>query len=161
MVRVLVGMDGSELARHAASTALGLLGDDVELTAVTVVAPPPPHVLGAGVVPVTPLPEATSEQATTALLRNAEAELVRAVGPLGVNARTQVLLGDAGAGLCRLAGDDHYDVVVIGSHGSGFLKRVLLGSVSNYVLHHAPCPVLVVRPPDHVSDPVQEAEPPP
>ncbi|MBK7705480.1 MAG: universal stress protein [Acidobacteria bacterium] len=37
------------------------------------------------------------------------------------------------------------DLIVVGSHGYGFLSRVLLGSVSDFVIHHAPCSVLVVR----------------
>jgi nucleotide-binding universal stress UspA family protein len=35
--------------------------------------------------------------------------------------------------------------VVVGSRGLGFLKRVMLGSVSTYLLHHSSCPVLVVH----------------
>ena len=37
------------------------------------------------------------------------------------------------------------DLVVIGSRGLGLVKGVLLGSVSQYVVEHAPCPALVVK----------------
>ncbi|HUF03450.1 MAG TPA: universal stress protein [Aridibacter sp.] len=37
------------------------------------------------------------------------------------------------------------DLVVMGSHGYGFWARTLLGSVSDSVVHHAPCSVLIVR----------------
>ena len=37
------------------------------------------------------------------------------------------------------------DLIVIGSHGRGGIKRVLLGSVAEGVMRNAPCPVLVVR----------------
>jgi len=37
------------------------------------------------------------------------------------------------------------DLIVVGSHGYGFWDRMLLGSVSDAVIHHAPCSVLVVR----------------
>ena len=37
------------------------------------------------------------------------------------------------------------DVIVAGSHGHGFWGRLAIGSVSDAVLHHAPCSVLVVR----------------
>lgn len=37
------------------------------------------------------------------------------------------------------------DLIVVGSHGYGFWERMLLGSVSDAVIHHAPCSVLVIR----------------
>ncbi len=37
------------------------------------------------------------------------------------------------------------DLIIVGSHGRGFWGRNLLGSVSDAVVHHAPCSVLVVR----------------
>ncbi len=39
----------------------------------------------------------------------------------------------------------NYDLIIMGSRGRGPIKQLLLGSVSRYVLNHAPCPVLVVR----------------
>lgn len=37
------------------------------------------------------------------------------------------------------------DILIVGSRGLGPVKRMLLGSVSNYLVEHAPCPVVVVR----------------
>lgn len=42
--------------------------------------------------------------------------------------------------------DPSYDLAVMGTHGRTGIKRVLLGSVAEKVVRHAPCPVLVVRP---------------
>ena len=52
-----------------------------------------------------------------------------------------------GAKLCATAADEHADLLVVGSHGHGVLADALLGSISNYVVHHSTVPVLVVPPP--------------
>lgn len=44
------------------------------------------------------------------------------------------------------------DVIVMGTHGRGAIKQVLLGSVADKVVHKAPCPVLTVRHPQHAVD---------
>jgi nucleotide-binding universal stress UspA family protein len=51
--------------------------------------------------------------------------------------------GRAGEELVAMAADA--DLLVVGSHGSGVLKELLLGSVSNYCAHHSTCPVVLVR----------------
>lgn len=53
--------------------------------------------------------------------------------------------GYAADTICRVAEDGHYDIIIIGSRGLGILGRFLLGSVSDRVVHHAPCSVMVVR----------------
>jgi nucleotide-binding universal stress UspA family protein len=40
---------------------------------------------------------------------------------------------------------DQAELLVVGSHGHGELPGMHLGSVANYCVHHAPCPVVVVR----------------
>lgn len=52
--------------------------------------------------------------------------------------------GRPGETLVEMAADA--DLLVVGSHGSGFIKELFLGSVSNYCAHHSPCPVVLVRP---------------
>ena len=56
---------------------------------------------------------------------------------------TEVAMGDPTNILterARLA-----DLLIIGSHGRKGLERFLLGSISHALLHHVPCPILVVR----------------
>jgi nucleotide-binding universal stress UspA family protein len=57
----------------------------------------------------------------------------------------RIEVGDVGHTVCRIAGELGVDVIVVGSHGRGGIERILLGSVSEQVVRHAPCPVLVVR----------------
>lgn len=47
--------------------------------------------------------------------------------------------------ICDLASRENVDLIIVGSHGKGSVKRALLGSVSQAVVHHAGRPVLVVR----------------
>jgi hypothetical protein len=57
-----------------------------------------------------------------------------------------VVRGRAGAELVRAA--ETVDLLVVGSRGWGPLSRVALGSTSDWLTHHAPCPVIVVPRPD-------------
>lgn len=57
---------------------------------------------------------------------------------------TQVMQGPAAKEIIDEAARWKADLIVVGSHGYGFWGR-LLGSVSNDIVHHAPCSVLVVR----------------
>lgn len=49
-----------------------------------------------------------------------------------------------GPGICSMAKTWNADMIVIGSHQRTGMRELLLGSVSNYVMHHAPCSVMVV-----------------
>ncbi|XP_062503214.1 universal stress protein Slr1101-like [Corticium candelabrum] len=54
--------------------------------------------------------------------------------------------GSAGNVICRVARDRSADLIVMGCRGQGLLRRTFLGSVSDYVIHHAHLPVSVVPP---------------
>jgi nucleotide-binding universal stress UspA family protein len=54
--------------------------------------------------------------------------------------------GDPGDMIVSAVEAEHADMVIVGSHGRGAVGRLFLGSVSEHVVRHAPCPVLVVRP---------------
>ncbi|QQE64469.1 hypothetical protein GFS31_11500 [Leptolyngbya sp. BL0902] len=63
----------------------------------------------------------------------------------GIDTTATQLAGEPGKALCLLAKDWSADLMVVGRRGMQGLGELLLGSVSSYVLHHAPCAVLVVQ----------------
>ena len=71
----------------------------------------------------------TAEEATTA----------------GISTEFTQTVGNPGREICDLAQTWSADLVVVGSRGRTGLKEMFLGSVSNYVTHHAPCSVLIVH----------------
>ena len=62
-----------------------------------------------------------------------------------LNITAEVISGSPQRVLVEKAAEWGADLIVVGSHGYGFWSRTLLGSVSNSVVHHAPCSILVVR----------------
>ncbi len=54
--------------------------------------------------------------------------------------------GDAGEAIVEAAVAEHADLIVVGTHERGTVGRLFLGSVSDHVVRHARCPVMVVRP---------------
>jgi nucleotide-binding universal stress UspA family protein len=63
----------------------------------------------------------------------------------GVHVRFLIWEGPPGEAIVDVARNEQVDMVVVGSHGRGAVGRFLIGSVSEHVVRHAPCPVLVVR----------------
>ena len=56
-----------------------------------------------------------------------------------------VIDGEPGPALCDLAAEVGASALIVGSRGRGGLRRAFLGSVSDYVVRHAPCSVIVSR----------------
>jgi nucleotide-binding universal stress UspA family protein len=86
--------------------------------------------------------ERSAEQRGREVL-DAEVERVRSAD--GTVAQAHLMMGDAAREIIHLAEDLGAGLVVMGSRGRGGIRRALLGSVSDSVVRHAHCPVLVVR----------------
>jgi nucleotide-binding universal stress UspA family protein len=89
------------------------------------------------------LDEAVREQ-TSSFIDEAEKAVKDAFPNADLPVSTEILRGAPDQRIIEKAREWGADLIVVGSHGRGFWGR-LLGSVSNGVVHHAPCSVLVVR----------------
>ena len=142
--RILLATDGSEQAELAALMA-------VELADAT---PSELHVVHVGVVPsfLKSYPGTLGyerrlyeqiEEMSRELLRKQSLQ-VKAAG--GTVAGTHLRMGEVALEIVALAEELQADLIVMGSRGLGGVRRALMGSVSDSVVRHAHCPVLVVRP---------------
>lgn len=135
------------MAITAARRAVSLLPPGSEVTVIAV-APLVSLVTGMPQVGTYPGPlvdPLTIDEVAAALRQNASDDVDATVAALGIDAAGQVEHGDPAETIWQVAHTGGFDLIVVGSHGAGLLKRALIGSVSQDVLHHAPCPVLVVR----------------
>ncbi|HXH97401.1 MAG TPA: universal stress protein [Gaiellaceae bacterium] len=141
MARILLATDGSPSAESATREAVELArATGWPLTIATVWHLPVTGFAYEPLVVVPDVEEAVRESARDAL--GSAAETARAAG---VEPDTVLLDGVPADEICALAEARDATLIVIGSHGWGAVRRLLFGSVSAAVLHHAPCPVLVVR----------------
>jgi nucleotide-binding universal stress UspA family protein len=141
MTPVLLATDGSPTAEHATETAIELAQLlDTELVVVTVWNIPY-AATGLAPAPVTADYTKLSEDEA----QNLVAAVASRAADAGVETHTLALRGFPVEEICLAA--EKYDprFLVVGSHGWGAVRRALFGSVSTGVLHHAKCPVLVVR----------------
>jgi nucleotide-binding universal stress UspA family protein len=141
---VLLCTDGSDRSTRALEAGWKLLGPDADPVVVTVADTPDPTLLsGSGFGGPVVSPEEFDEQSHRAVAdaRSVVSEAAEALGLAG--AETQVLSGDPAAAIARLAEERSARAIVVGSRGRGGLKRAVLGSVSDHLVRHAPCTVVV------------------
>lgn len=140
----LICVDGSELALQAAAAGLEVLRPDAAHILVTVIAEPDPTlVTGGGFTGSTMSAEAYDAQ-NAAARADAEAMLAASQKALGLeSAQHHVLMGPAGPMVTEYAVEVGATAIVIGSRGHGGLRRAFLGSVSDHIVRHAHCTVLV------------------
>lgn len=150
---VLLATDGSPTAGEATSEAIELAKAlDAKLLVVTswnVVTTP------YGPVPPMALPalEDVEEEAKNIL----ETTRMRAEEE-GVEVETILRRGNPAEEILTVAREREPQLLVLGSHGWGPIRRFLFGSVSTAVLHGAHCPVLIARPPTQEHEKAEERE---
>lgn len=143
----LVCIDGSDESLRAVGEGLGVLALDLIPIVVTVVAEADPTlVTGTGMAGGVLTPEEYDREQAQ-IRAGAEEIVAEGVRRLAVaDAEHQVLVGDAATAICDYASERSAAAIIVGSHGRGGFKRAVLGSVSDHVVRHAPCPVIVVGP---------------
>lgn len=137
--RIVLPVDGSDASMRAAKRALKLAEDTKNnILALYVIETP---------VAITPQPpDQMYTLWTNALKQEAEKTLnkVKKMGEKrGVTVKTKIIEGTADEEIISEAGKN--DLIIMGSQGKSALDRILLGSVSEKVLHHASSPVMIVR----------------
>lgn len=171
MTKVLVAIDGSEHANRAFADAARLFGSEADYVVVSVVPPWSPGTalaanedldLPGGQATSTSVhasagtgmpfaPTAASVQATVDGLYDYYRRVQReAQQTAGVKAETVIEEAQPrkrriGRAIVDAAEQHGVDAIVVGSHGASFTGETLLGSVSQYVIHHAKCPVVISR----------------
>jgi len=140
--RVVVGVDGSEESKRALQLACEEASEHgAELLVVSAWTPPPPPTAP----PFGSFPWGAD---TTQLVENAEAALQKTLGEVlgdspSVPIEARVAEGNAAKVLIDLSRSA--DMLVVGSRGYGGFSGLLLGSVSQQVVAHAECSVVVAR----------------
>jgi nucleotide-binding universal stress UspA family protein len=146
-IRIIVATDGSEAAIDAAQRSMDLLRSHAHIAVVMVIPEYEDPMEDAGGIegPVITTKQADKdwEKSTAA----GQAALDRTAAVLGPDVEIRLVPDDesTGAALVRVAHQMTADVLVIGSSGKNWLSRHFGGSVSDYVAHHAPCPVMLIR----------------
>ncbi len=145
MIRMLVATDGSPHAIRAAGLAARLAREvrKAEVVLVNVGYIPPVALAGPGGEVLAGLAalEEGLEQAGRTILE----QMAQAFGGIEVSVTRVYRRGEPPSEILRAAEEAHADLIIVGSRGLGRIGGLILGSVSERVLHGAHCPVLVVR----------------
>ena len=141
--KIIVGSDGSDCSRKAAELAVQVAAHfKARVLALNVFDPAYLQSMGVWDVGV-------SQDAMDDCIKAQVASVAKHIAPLfaerGVECQVMQELGHPAGGIVSVAKREHADLIVVGSRGLHGLKAMVLGSVSNGVLHHAPCSVLIAR----------------
>jgi len=138
--RIVVGIDGSPESLEAARQAATLIENDGHVTLVAAWDVAPTLVGGTGMgIPTYYDEDAQRDAAGKAAQRSYE-EIRHRLRPY-----VRVVRGRPSDVLIGEAGEDREALIAVGSHGTGRMRGILLGSTASEVVHKAPCSVLVAR----------------
>ncbi|MCM0755665.1 universal stress protein [Desulfovibrio aminophilus] len=137
---ILVPVDGSEASLSAARHARALAESFGGRVTLAHVVPNAAYLVGDAII-VPPLLLNELDENGKIVMDKARAVFEGFAGELA----TELLHGDPGAAIADLAKERNCTLVIMGRRGLGGLAGLLLGSVSNYILHNTACPTLIVK----------------
>ncbi len=121
-------------------------GDEIKIVSVVDMALPLSiDMYGPGYLPSTAEIEKSAQESAEKLLQTNREKILQSFSGKNVFVSTDVLFGSPDSRIVETAEEMNADLIIVGSHGYNRWERLLLGSVSDSVIHHAPCSVLVVR----------------
>ncbi len=144
--KVLLATDGSPESARAARMAVELtnsLGSELHVVHVALV--PGVHVEPESVIYDPDFYERMRERGQSDARERLDEQVAKVKEAGGTVAGAHARVGRPDAEIVHLAEELDADLVVLGSRGLGPLRRALMGSVSDSVVRHAHCPVLVIR----------------
>lgn len=147
-MKILLATDGAKQGAAAIEMLKRLViqsGDQVVLVSVVDLPLPVGMDIYVGYVPDTSELEKSARETASRVLSDAAETLRKDFGEKDVEIKTELLFGSPESRIVELAEEIKPDLVVVGSHDYSAWERLLIGSVSDAVVHHAPCSVLVVR----------------
>ncbi len=147
VMNIVVATDGSEAAIGAARQSMDLLRPGAHVVLVMVIPEHEDPMEDAGGIEGPAISYEQAERDWKKAIAEGQSALDRTAAVLEPNVEVRLVPDDesTGAAIVRVAHEIDADVLVVGSSGKGWLGRVFKGSVSDYVAHHAPCPVLLIR----------------
>ncbi|HUF05072.1 MAG TPA: universal stress protein [Aridibacter sp.] len=147
-MKVILATDGTSESRAAVEMVGNLRfsnGDELLVITVIDMAVPMAFDAYAGYLPNTREIEKIARENAEAVLEETRKLIERSLEGKRVSFSTEILVGSPESRIVEKAEEIEADIIVVGSHGYNRWERLLLGSVSDSVVHHAPCSVLVVR----------------
>ncbi len=148
-MKILLPIDGSELALHEVRFALQLVGEGLQASFLLVNVQEPATLYEMVTAPDPEVLENVSHAAGEHALQPALALLHQA----GIECEMAVVTGDPANAVLELIAEHGCDMVVIGTRGMGLLRSALMGSVAQTLVHSAPVPVVLVKPPEEPAGP--------
>ena len=149
-MKILLATDGTKHSDSALEMVGNLKlsdGDEIKIVSVVDMAVPLSVDIYAGYLPTTAEIEKTAQENAAKILEAASQQIQGSFAGQNVFISTEVLLGSPESRIVETAEEMPADLIIVGSHGYNRWERLLLGSVSDSVVHHSPCSVLVVRSP--------------